>query len=95
VSGLTIVSNRRQSSSRDNATSAIRVASSARRGFACRSMYSANCFLRKRFSAASAARQSAHCRDESWQVAHHAQESRHAEAMTSADHVGKMIRNLR
>ena len=40
----------------DNATSAIRVASSARRGFACRSMDSANCFRRKRFSAASAAR---------------------------------------
>ena len=56
VSGCTIVSNRRQSTRRDNATSAIRVASSARQGFACRSRYSANCFLRKRFSAARAAR---------------------------------------
>src|SRR5262249_43763504 len=44
---------RRQSTRRDRATSAIRVASSARRGFTRRSTYNANCFLRKRFSAAS------------------------------------------
>ena len=53
VSGLTTINRRRHSISRDSATSAIRVASSARRGFACRSTYNASCFLRNRFSAAS------------------------------------------
>ena len=41
VSGFTIVSRRRQSTKRDNATSTMRVASSSRRGFTCRSRYSA------------------------------------------------------
>ena len=34
-----------------------RLASSARRGFTCRSTYNANCFLRNKFSAASRARE--------------------------------------
>src|SRR5262249_18275168 len=53
VAGCTMVRIRRQSIRRDRATSAIRVASSARRGFTGRSTYNANCFFRKRFSAAS------------------------------------------
>jgi hypothetical protein len=56
VSGFTIVSRRRQSTNRDKATSMIRAASSARCGLTCRSRYSANCFRRNRFSAASWAR---------------------------------------
>ena len=53
VSGFTTVRTRRQSISRDRATSAMRVASSARRGLTRRSRYNANCLRRKRFSAAS------------------------------------------
>jgi hypothetical protein len=53
VSGFTIVRMRRQSISHDSPTSAIRVASSARRGLTWRSAYNASCFLRNRFSAAS------------------------------------------
>ncbi len=53
VSGFTTVRTRRHSISRDKATSTIRVASSARRGFAWRSMYNASCFRRNKFSAAS------------------------------------------
>lgn len=53
VCGLTTVSSCRHSRNRDNATSVIRVALSARRGFACRSTYNANCFRSNRFSAAS------------------------------------------
>ena len=56
VSGSTMVSKRRHSTIRDKATSVMRVASSARRGFTCRSKYNANCFRRNRFSAASWAR---------------------------------------
>jgi hypothetical protein len=56
VSGFTIVSRRRHSTNRDKVTSVMRVASSARRGFACRSTYSANCLRRNKFSAASLAR---------------------------------------
>ena len=55
VSGFTTVRSRRQSMSRDSTTSVIRVASSARRGFTCRSRYNANCFRRNRFSATSCA----------------------------------------
>ena len=55
VSGFTTVRMRRHSISHDSATSAIRVGSSARRGFTCRSTYNASCFLRNRFSAASCA----------------------------------------
>jgi hypothetical protein len=47
---------RRHSISHDSATSAIRVASSARRGFTCRSTYNASCSLKNRFSAESCAR---------------------------------------
>jgi hypothetical protein len=54
VPGFTTVRRRRQSTSTDRATSVIRVASSARHGFTCRSTYSASCFLRNRFSAESA-----------------------------------------
>jgi len=50
VSGFTTVRSRRQSMSRDSATSVIRVASSARRGLTCRSKYNANCLRRNRFS---------------------------------------------
>jgi hypothetical protein len=56
VAGCTMVRMGRQSISHDRPTSAIRVASSARRGFTWRSTYNANCFLRNRFSAASWAR---------------------------------------
>jgi len=52
VAGCTMVRIRRHSTSRDSATSVIRVASSARRGFTWRSAYKANCFLRNTFSAA-------------------------------------------
>jgi len=55
VSGFTTVRSRRQSMRRDSATSAIRVASSARRGLTRRSRYNANCLRRNRFSAASCA----------------------------------------
>ena len=55
VSGFTTVRSRRQSIRRDSATSAIRVASSARRGLTFRSRYNANCLRRNRFSAASCA----------------------------------------
>ena len=53
MSGFTTESRRRHSNSQDRATSAIRVASSARRGVTSRSTYNASCFLRNRFSAAS------------------------------------------
>jgi len=56
VSGFTMVSTRRHATIRDKATSVMRVASSARRGFTRRSRYNANCFRRNRFSAASWAR---------------------------------------
>ena len=78
--------------SRDNATGAIRVASSGRRGFACRLVYSANCFLRKRFFRCEREARSAHCRDEPCQMTYREQESRHEESMPSADHLGRMIR---
>ena len=55
VAGFTTVRIGRQSISHDSATSAIRVASSARRGFTCRSTYNASCVLRNKFSAASCA----------------------------------------
>jgi len=71
VAGRTMVRIRRQSTSRDSAISAIRVASSARRAFTCRSTYKANCFFRNRFSAArwacdrtaAAAKRACHRRD--------------------------------
>ena len=53
VAGCTRVRIERHSTNDERATSVIRVASSARRGFTWRSMYNASCFLRKRFSAAS------------------------------------------
>ena len=53
VSGFTIVSAALQSISRESTTRVIRVASSARRGLTRRSWYSASCFRRNRFSAAS------------------------------------------
>jgi len=57
VSGFTTVRSRRRSISRDSAASVTRVASSARRGFTCRSTYNANSLRRKRFSAARCARE--------------------------------------
>ena len=53
VSGFTMVSAAFQSINRASATSVIRVASVARRDLTRRSTYSASCFRRKRFSAAS------------------------------------------
>jgi serine/threonine protein kinase len=55
ISGFTTDSTCRQSTSHDKATM-MRVPSSARRGFTCRSTYNANCLRRNRFSAASWAR---------------------------------------
>ena len=50
---LTTLSRCRHSTNDDKATRVIRIASSARRRFTCRSRYNANCFRRNRFSAAS------------------------------------------
>ena len=44
VSGFTTIKRCCQATSRDSVPSTNRVASSARRGFTCRSTYSANCF---------------------------------------------------
>ena len=49
VSGFTTVSRGRHSINHDKAARVMRAASSARRGFACRHSYNANCFRRIRF----------------------------------------------
>ena len=51
--GFTTLRSVRQAMTRDKTTKVIRVALFGRRGFTCRSMYNASCFLKNRFSAAS------------------------------------------
>ena len=85
VSGFTMVRTRRQSITRDRATSAMRVASSARRGLTWRSRYNANCLRRKVLGGELDVRPQ-HQRHESEDVASDARNRAHVEPRTGLCH---------
>ena len=86
VSGLTTVRTRRQSISRDSATTAMRVASSARRGLTFRSRYNANCLRRNRFLGGELGAWAQHRRHESENVTRDAQDRADVETTTGLGH---------